>query len=92
MTASFKNIATIRNEIEALRLRGELEEREIPHRIHSYYDLAYDGLFQVSRGWGHVAAPAEYADTIIRVLHDIREQATPLTDDREGETEDGTDS
>ena len=75
MTGRFTNIATIRNEIEALCLRGELEERGIPHTIHSYYDLAYDGLFQVSRGWGHVAASAEHTDEIIQVLNDIRERS-----------------
>ncbi len=41
MAGQFEKIAAIRNEIEALCLKGELEERRIPHAMQSYYDLAY---------------------------------------------------
>ena len=44
--------------------------------MQSYYDLAYDGLFQVSRGWGHVEAPRERADGILEILGAIREKST----------------
>jgi len=80
MTGRFEKIATIGNEIEALCLRGELEERGVPHAIQSYYDSAYDGLFQVSRGWGHVEAPVERTDEILGILHAIREQSAKQSD------------
>lgn len=74
MTERFEKVATIRHEVEAMCLRGELEERGIPHVIQSYYDSAYDGLFQASRGWGHVAGPVERADEILGILDSIRKQ------------------
>lgn len=33
MTERFEKVATIENEIEALCLRAELEERNVPHAI-----------------------------------------------------------
>jgi hypothetical protein len=85
MTERFEKIATIRNEVEAICLREELEERGIPHAIQSYYDLAYDGLFQPARGWGHVAAPVERTDEILAILELIRRQAAQRKDQAEPE-------
>jgi hypothetical protein len=73
-------IAAIKNEVEALCLRGELEERQIPHQIQSHYDFAYDGLFQFHSGWGHVEAPAEHRDEILQVLEAIRSAAEQSED------------
>lgn len=70
---AFTQIAVIEHEIEARLLESVLNERQIPHRLRSYYDLAYDGLFQASRGWGTVYAAEEYRDEIIAVLADIRQ-------------------
>ncbi|MGD0383262.1 MAG: hypothetical protein ABSA77_07075 [Thermoguttaceae bacterium] len=71
----FDKIATIRNEVEAIRLRGELEERGILHAMYSNYDLAYDGLFQFSAGWGRVEAPLQRRDEILEILDAIRRQS-----------------
>jgi hypothetical protein len=79
----FEKIAEIGNEIEAMCLRGELEERGIPHAFHSHYDLAYDGLFQFSSGWGHVEAPSRYRDAILDVLSLIRQPARQDVEDDE---------
>jgi hypothetical protein len=68
----FEKIAPLDNEIEALCLRGQLEERGIPHVIQSKYDLAYNGLFQFSGGWGHVEAPAEHRAEILEIIEAIR--------------------
>ena len=81
MSGQFEKIAIIRNEIEALCLKGELEERGVPHAIQSYYDSAYDGLFQISRGWGHVAASVEHVDEILKILDEIREQSAQQNDE-----------
>lgn len=62
----------------------------LPHMIQSYYDSAYDGLFQPARAWGHVAAPGEYAEQIRAVLAEVRELAAERgrkQDEEEGEAE-----
>ena len=68
----FEKIATIENEVEALCLRTELEERGIPHAIQSHYDTAYDGLVQLAAGWGHVEAPSQRKQEILNILDALR--------------------
>ena len=82
--ARLEKIAFIENEIEALCLRGELEERGIPHMIRSHHDLAYDGLFQFSMGWGHVEAPVEHKNEILEILKAIRQQSIHEDDEIDG--------
>ena len=65
-------VAEIRDELEGARLRAILETRGIPHHLRSYHDSAYDGLFQMQLGWGHVEAPAGYVEEIREVLESIR--------------------
>ncbi len=67
-----QKIALLQNEIEAELLEEELTNRNIPHCLISYHDSAFDGLFQLYRGWGHVEAPTEFKDAIVSVLEDIR--------------------
>ena len=38
----FKKIQILENEIEARLMDSVLNERDIPHRIKSYHDSAYD--------------------------------------------------
>jgi len=85
----FEKIATIRNEIESLCLRGELEERGIPHAMQSYYDSAYDGLFQFAVGWGHVEAPLDRKDEILEILDAIRCQSTAQNDEADKPEDNG---
>jgi hypothetical protein len=66
-------IVVLENEIEAQLLGAELKTRNIPHLMRSYYDTAYDGLFQFSKGWGHVEAPVEFKDQILTILEDLRQ-------------------
>ena len=66
-----EKIVVLGNEVEARLLDSILTDRGIPHVIASYYDSAYDGLFQASRGWGHVEAPAEYRDEIVAIHNDL---------------------
>ena len=82
----FEKIAALDNEVEALCVRSELQRRGIPFGVRSYYDLAYDGLFQVSRGWGHVEAAAEHRDEILEVIAAIRDR--PAQQGGEAEAED----
>jgi len=67
----FKKIAVLDNEIQARLLDSVLTERGIPHRLRSYHDSAYDGIFQTQKGWGIIQAPAEYKEEILAVLGDL---------------------
>ena len=42
------------NEIQAQVIHGLLEADNIAHNVECYRDLAYDGLFQATRGWGAI--------------------------------------
>jgi len=67
----FKKIVVLENEIEARLMDSILTERGIPHRMKSYHDTAYDGIFQVQKGWGHVEAPENYRDEIIAIQQEL---------------------
>ena len=66
-------VVVLENEVQARLLESVLKEREIPHLIRSYHDSAYDGLFQVSKGWGCVEAPQKYKSQILEILNDMDE-------------------
>ncbi len=67
----FKKIIVLENEIEAGLMDSILAERGIPHRMKSYHDTAYDGIFQVQKGWGHVEAPERFRDEIIAIQQEL---------------------
>ena len=73
---NYIKIATLENEIEARLLDSILTERKVPHLMRSYYDTAYDGLFQTQKGWGYVSAPAWYEEEIAEILSDLRKEAS----------------
>jgi hypothetical protein len=64
-------IAVLENEIEAQLLGSILTERQIPHVLRSYYDVAYDGMFQAQHGWGCVYAPAAFQQEISEIIRDL---------------------
>ena len=64
-------ILVFNNEIEAKLLSDILTERNIPHMIRSYHDSAYDGLFQVQSGWGHLESPEEYKEEILKIYEEM---------------------
>jgi hypothetical protein len=72
---SYDKVDVLESEIEARLLESILNERGIPHRIGSYHDTAYDGLFQTQKGWGLVSAPATSADAIKKILAELRKEA-----------------
>jgi hypothetical protein len=76
-----ERIAVLRNEIEAQLLAGELAELDIPHLMKSYYDGAFDGVYQFSKGWGHIEAPSEFRDKILEVLADLRQGSLNIEDE-----------
>ena len=68
----FIRIMILENEIEAQVVGSILNQYQIPHRVRSFYDTAYDGLFQVQKGWGELTAPDPYRQEIMKILDDIR--------------------
>ena len=66
-------IATLYNIIEAQVIESVLDEREIPYRIRSFHDTAYDGLFQFQKGWGEIYAPAELKEEILEIIQSARQ-------------------
>ncbi len=68
----YKKAAVLENEFEAQLVTSVLSEREIPHRLRSYHDTAFDGLFQTQKGWGTVSSPEEHHQEIKEILTDLR--------------------
>ena len=66
------NIVTLENGIEAQLIGSILDQRNIPYRIRSYHDTAYDGLFQFQKGWGKLLAPRSHRQEILAVVEDVR--------------------
>ncbi len=68
-------IARIENAIEGQLVDSILTDQEIPHRIRSFHDTAYNGLYQFQKGWGEITAPEEFKDAILDILEKIRSDA-----------------
>jgi hypothetical protein len=74
MMEEYKKVATLENEIEARLLDSILNERNISHLITSYYDTAYDGLYQTQKGWGYISAPGVYLEEIREIISIVRKE------------------
>ena len=70
----------LENEVEAQLLDAELSALDIPHSMMSYHDFAFDGVFQMSKGWGHVEADVEFREQILSILDGIRHGQENLED------------
>ena len=68
----FIKITILENAIEAQLIGSILDQHNIPHRLRSYHDTAYDGLFQFQKGWGKLYAPQSYRQEILAVVEDVR--------------------
>jgi hypothetical protein len=76
----FIKIAVLENAIEAQLLSSVLDQYEIPHRLRSYHDTAYDGLFQLQKGWGEIYGPDNVQQQVLDALAELRSQAVDLSD------------
>ena len=63
-----KRILTLNSQIEALRIKDILDSYEIPHIIRSFFDSAFDGLYQNQSGWGVLEADEADENRIIEIL------------------------
>lgn len=68
----YVKVATLENEVEAGLLDSILTERQIPHLMRSYHDMAFDGLFQAQKGWGHVSVPPMYKEEVLELIAGLR--------------------
>ncbi len=66
------DIAKLESEVEARLLGSILEEAGIVHMILSYHDTAYDGMFQVQKGWGVIRGEAADTEEVRAILDDLR--------------------
>lgn len=69
----YVRIIVLDSHVEAQLVASILDEREIPHVVRSYHDTAYDGLFQVQKGWGEISAPSSFKSEIKEVVLAVRE-------------------
>ena len=67
-------ITVLENTIEAQLIESILTEKNIPHRIRSFHDTAYDGLFQFQKGWGELFAPPILKDEILEIIEIVRSE------------------
>jgi hypothetical protein len=80
----FIKIAVLENAIEAQLLGSVLTQYEIPHRMRSYHDTAYDGLFQLQKGWGEIYGPQDSRQQVMDALAELRSQAADIHDNESG--------
>jgi len=71
-----ERIVTLDTEVQAELVDAVLSDRKIPHIMQSYHDSAYDGLFQMQKGWGVLLAPPDFKAEILAVLEDIKRQSS----------------
>lgn len=78
--SEFVRISTIDNAFEAQLVTSILEERGIAHRLVSHHDTAYDGLYQMQKGWGELLAPESYRGQILEILYEVRSETPDIED------------
>ena len=70
----FVKITGLENIVEAQLMESILKEKGIPHRMRSFHDTAYDGLFQFQKGWGEIFAPRELKEEILDIIAVVRSE------------------
>ena len=61
------------NEFEADGFSAMLADEAIPYTLVSHHSLAYDGLFQMTMGWGHIELPEEYREKAAELFKNYKE-------------------
>ncbi len=65
------HVLRLNNEIEAQIMTDALDNEDIPHRIRSFHDTVYDGLYQMEKGWGVLEAPEEFGPKILEIAEEL---------------------
>jgi hypothetical protein len=76
----FIKIAILENAIEAQLLSSVLTQYETPHRLRSYHDTAYDGLFRLQRGYGEIYGSHDFRQQVLNALVELRSQVVDIQD------------
>ena len=69
----YVKVCTLDNIIEAQIIEDILMEQQVPYFVRSYHDSAYQGLFQLHKGWGELYSIEEFKNKIIEVIKEIRD-------------------
>ena len=78
--AAFVRISGLDNAIEAQLVTSILAERGIPHQVRSHHDTAYDGLYQMQKGWGEILAPESCRSKIREIIYEVRADVPDIDD------------
>ena len=68
-------VAVFENATEAQLMESILKDQQLPHRIRSFHDTAYDGLFQIQKGWGELFASPDLKEEVLAILEMVRSEA-----------------
>ncbi len=71
---AFEKISIIYNEVEAQILEEVLKQNGTPFLLRSYHDSAYNGLYQLMKGWGAVYAPPACREEILEIIEELRRE------------------
>jgi hypothetical protein len=71
-----EKILVLYNEFEATLMESILDERGIPCMLKSYYDSAYDGMWQAQKGWGQLDADPKHREEILMIYAEISRNQT----------------
>ena len=69
------HVSPIENEVEAGVVKLHLREENILHEIRCYHDPAYDGIFQLQRGWGGLWVDENDSSAALRIVALVRSAA-----------------
>lgn len=62
----------LENRFEGDRISQSLQAVEIPFRIQSFLDTAYDGLYVPQKGWGMVLVPQTFLEEAERIISEVK--------------------
>ncbi len=67
----FITICYLDDQFQANLLCLELDKKQIPYYLQSFYDEAYQNIFQLQKGWGKLEAPASCQAEILEILAEL---------------------
>jgi hypothetical protein len=84
-----EKIVVLDNEVQAELVDNILSDRDIPHVMRSYHDVAFDGVFQGQMGWGHIEAPESFRNEILSIVEEVKQRSEEEASTSEGSGDEG---
>ena len=75
MVGKLVKILSFGDQFEAMLLDEILNERNIPHIVKSYSDLALSSIWQTQSIWGHLEAPEEFKSEIMDIYNNMLKES-----------------